>query len=214
MMGWLYLAAAAAEAALALWGPWALPWRRLVAADWLFLALPALHAAAGILYLAVPRGRQGPFLRLALSELLFLVSLVFFLFAWIFALNANMDYVQRFFAGGGKVRLGLDTRAERLAAAVRYLPLLAADAFIGRLGRLGRLAGRPASGAAGPAGGRSPAVGCGAGPCPWCSSRWPSACSAFPPSRPWTAWASCASWPWSPCSWSWKAAPSPPAGCT
>ena len=96
-MGWLYLAAAAAEAALALWGPWALPWPRLVAADYPFLALPALHAAAGILCLAVPRGRRGPFLRLALSELLFVLSLVFFLFAYIFALNANMAYVQRFF---------------------------------------------------------------------------------------------------------------------
>jgi apolipoprotein N-acyltransferase len=126
-MGWLYLAAAAAEAALALWGPWALPWSRLVTSDWLFLALPALHAAFGLLSLAVPRGRQGPFLRLMLSELLFLLTLVFFLFAWIFALNANMDYVQRFFAGGAKVRLALDTRAQRLAAAVRYLPMLAAD---------------------------------------------------------------------------------------
>ena len=124
-MGWLYLAAAAAEAALALWGPWALPWRRLVYTDYLFLALPVLHASAGILCLALPRGRRWPFLHA--SELLFTLSLVFFLFAYIFALNANMDYVQRFFAGGGKMRLALDTRAERLAAAVRYLPLLAAD---------------------------------------------------------------------------------------
>jgi apolipoprotein N-acyltransferase len=139
-MGWLYLVAAAAEAALALWGPWALPWRRLVAADWLFLALPALHAAAGILCLAVPRARRGPFLRLALSELAFLASLASFLFAWIFALNANLDYVQRFFAGGGKVRLALDTRAERLAVAVRYLPLLAADLAAYLWGRLGRSA--------------------------------------------------------------------------
>jgi apolipoprotein N-acyltransferase len=166
-MGWLYLAAAAAEAALALRGPWALPWARLVAADWLFLGLAALHAAAGILSLALPPRRQGPGrraglpptsrrppadlpptsvsgsavglrrrappsgsaggLRLAAGELLFLLTLVFFLFAWIFALNANLDYVQRFFAGGARVRLELDTRAQRLAAAVRYLPLLAAD---------------------------------------------------------------------------------------
>jgi apolipoprotein N-acyltransferase len=135
-MGWLYLVAAAAEAALALWGPWVLPWNRLVAADWLILALAALHAASGVLCLAVPRGRRGPFLRLALSELLFLLTLVFFLFAYIFALNANMDYVQRFFAGGGKVRLALDTRSERLAAAVRYLPLLVADLAAYLCGRL------------------------------------------------------------------------------
>ena len=125
-MGWLYLAAAAVEAALALWGPWALPWGRLVYTDYLFLALPVLHACGGILCLALPRGRRWLFLHV--SELLFTLSLVFFLFAYIFALNANMDYVQRFFAGGGKMRLALDTRAERLAAAVRYLPLLAADA--------------------------------------------------------------------------------------
>lgn len=126
-MGWLYLAAAAVEAALALHGPWTLPWRRLVYTDGLFLALPALHAAAGLFTLALPRARQRPFLRRHVSELLFTLSLVLFLFAWIFALNANLDYAQRFFAGGLKMRLALDTRAERLAAAVRYLPLLAAD---------------------------------------------------------------------------------------
>ena len=159
-MGWLYLAAAAAEAALALRGPWALPWDRLVGADGLFLALTALHAAAGILCLAVPRGRGGALLRPVLSEALFLLGLVFFLFACIFALNANMDYVQRFFAGGGKVRLALDTRAERLAAAVRYLPLLAADLAAWLWGRLG-------------GGGGSAGCWPAAGRCPWRSPRWP-----------------------------------------
>ncbi len=160
-MGWLYLAAAAAEAALALWGPWALPWSRLVAADWLFLALPALHGVSGVVWMAVPRGRRGPFLRLHLSELLFLLSLVFFLFAYIFALNANMDYVQRFFAGGAKVRLALDTRAERLAAAVRYLPMLAADLAAYLCGRLSSRAapGRSWGPAAAGAEARLPAVG-------------------------------------------------------
>jgi len=142
-MGGLYLAAAAVEAVLALHGPWALPWGRLVYTDGLFLALPALHAAAGLLALALPRARQRPLLRLHASELLFTLSLVLFLFAWIFALNANLDYAQRFFAGGAKMRLALDTRAERLAAAVRYLPLLAADLAAYLWARLSR---RPAPG--------------------------------------------------------------------
>ena len=87
------------------------------------LALPALHAAAGVASLSVPARRRGPFLRLHLSELAFTLTLVFFLFACIFALNANMDYVQRFFAGGAKMRLALDTPAA--AGRRRALPAAA-----------------------------------------------------------------------------------------
>lgn len=43
------------------------------------------------------------------------------LFAWIYALNGDMDYVQRFVATSGVLRLD-DTRVERAAALIRYLP--------------------------------------------------------------------------------------------
>jgi apolipoprotein N-acyltransferase len=138
-MGWLCVAGAALEAALLFRGPWAVPWDRLVLSDYAYLAILAMHLVSGILLLAVARGPARRFgLRLVLPEPLFLVTLVFFLFSYIYALNANMDYAQRFFAGGGKVRLALDTRAERLAAAVRYLPLLAVDLCAYLLARLRR----------------------------------------------------------------------------
>ena len=57
-------------------------------------------------------------------ELLISASLLLFLFAYFFALNANMDYVQRFIESGGNLRMALDTTAERGIAALRYLPLL------------------------------------------------------------------------------------------
>jgi apolipoprotein N-acyltransferase len=148
-MGWLYLAAAALEAALLFLGPWAVPWDRLVLSDYTYLVLLAVHLAAGVLLAALARGGRRPRLRLILPEPLFLLALLFFLFTYIYALNANMDYVQRFMASGGAVRLALDTRRERLAAAVRYLPLLAAGLAAYLWPRLRRAeAGRGPGGAA------------------------------------------------------------------
>jgi len=64
---------------------------------------------------------------LFVPEILAAVSLLFFLFSFIFALNANMDYVQRFISGGGNLRLALDTRTERLLVWTRVFPLVAVD---------------------------------------------------------------------------------------
>jgi len=147
-VGWSYLAAAALEAALLFIGPWAVPWDRLVLSDYTYLALLALHLGAGVLLLALARGGRRPRLRLILPEPLFLLALMFFLFTYIYALNANMDYVQRFMASGGAVRLALDTHRERLAAAVRYLPLLAAGLATYLWPRLRQAEARRSSGAA------------------------------------------------------------------
>ena len=54
-------------------------------------------------------------------ETLLSCGLLLLLFAWIYALNGDMDYVQRFVATSGVLRLD-DTRAERAAALIRYLP--------------------------------------------------------------------------------------------
>lgn len=62
-------------------------------------------------------------------QLLFALSAVFFLFSYIYATNANMDYVQRFMATHGNLRLAPDSSKERLAAFLRYLPLLVIDTF-------------------------------------------------------------------------------------
>ena len=98
--------------------------------------LVALHLAAGALLLAGPARRRAgrPFasaesawFRLHASELLLVLTLCLGLFSYLFAANANLDYVQRFMASGGNVRLAPDTRRERLAVALRYGPLLLAD---------------------------------------------------------------------------------------
>jgi apolipoprotein N-acyltransferase len=113
--------------------------------DWLYAALLMLHAAAGAAFLICStRGRRAgqarrPFLFLVFRspEMLFALSLALFLFAYIFATNANMDYVQRFIASGGRLRLAPDSARERLAACLRFLPLLALDAFMVAFPRLG-----------------------------------------------------------------------------
>jgi apolipoprotein N-acyltransferase len=152
-MGFLYIAAAIGLGALLYWGPFAVPLASLLHADYLYLALLLGHLVCGSVLIAVgagvrqrrgfpstSRGRSsqeaGPLLRpqqgtaeaprafLRIPEVLFVLCLLFFLFSYIYALNANMDYVQRFVKSGGAVRLALDTRRERLTAIVRFGPLL------------------------------------------------------------------------------------------
>ena len=98
--------------------------------------LAGLHLAAGALlaaglarrWAARPFGFAGsPGFRLHAPELLLALTLCLGLFSYLYAANANMDYVQRFMASGGNVRLAADTRRERLAVALRYGPLLCAD---------------------------------------------------------------------------------------
>lgn len=63
---------------------------------------------------------------LGVTEAVFVFGLILLWFEYIFAANANMDYVQRFMASGGDLRLAIDTATERRAVALRYGPLLAA----------------------------------------------------------------------------------------
>ncbi|MCX7029179.1 MAG: apolipoprotein N-acyltransferase [Spirochaetes bacterium] len=123
--------------------------------------LVGLHLVAGaLMFASLARRRaglpfaaaRGPWFRLHASELLLVLTLCLSLFSYLYAANAGMDYVQRFIASGGDVRLAPDTRRERLAVALRYGPLLAADVAWLVLGRLAPVF-RPAA-AVGP---RSPA---------------------------------------------------------
>ena len=85
------------------------------------IVLAFLHGAYGV-FLGVRSGEKSgtPFM----PEFLFAYALILFLFAYIFASNANLDYVQRFIRSGGNLRLAMDTGAERLTAALRYAPFL------------------------------------------------------------------------------------------
>ena len=58
------------------------------------------------------------------EEVLLAFAGIGFLFSYIFAANANLDYVQWFIRSGGNLKLAPDSRTERLVAFVRYGPLL------------------------------------------------------------------------------------------
>ena len=92
--------------------------------DLLYLNLIGLHALfAGILY----RNRT---IKTGSIEALAATTTVLFLFSYIFASNANMDYVQRFASGKTYLNFGPDSSTERLNSLLLYLPILAADAAI------------------------------------------------------------------------------------
>jgi apolipoprotein N-acyltransferase len=106
----------------------------LRAPDIVYPALLAVHAAAGAALLVVARvsvfsrARGRIFLFLRAPEVLLALAAVFFLFSFIYATNANMDYVQRFMKFHANLLLAPDSSAERLSACLRYLPLVCLDA--------------------------------------------------------------------------------------
>jgi apolipoprotein N-acyltransferase len=104
-----------------------------VSAGILTTALIVLHAACGILLVLVLfRGRSSrsaAFLLVRVPEILLALSSVLFLFSYIYATNANMDYVQRFMATHGNLRLAPNSAQERAEACLRYLPLISLDAL-------------------------------------------------------------------------------------
>ncbi|MBU8913086.1 MAG: apolipoprotein N-acyltransferase [Spirochaetales bacterium] len=111
--------------------------------DMPYFVLIGLHYLWGaVLFLSSTEYRQfsrGAYRRLIfVPELLAAASLLFFLFSFIFATNANMDYVQRFIQSGGNLRLALDTDTERFLVWVRVFPLVAVNVgayFLFRFGR-------------------------------------------------------------------------------
>ncbi|HEY9594299.1 MAG TPA: hypothetical protein VHE79_07475, partial [Spirochaetia bacterium] len=97
------------------------------------IVLVGLHAACGALLLFVAfRGRQTrttAFVVVRVPEILFSVTTVLFLFTYIYATNANLDYVQMFMRTHGNLQLAPNSRQERLTACLRYLPMLVLDAL-------------------------------------------------------------------------------------
>ena len=85
----------------------------------LFLALELL--LAGLLIL-----RPRPLF----NQILIILGGTLFLFAWFFARNANMDYVQRFVAHGGSLKVASSTARQQLEVAFRFLPLLVTNIIL------------------------------------------------------------------------------------
>jgi apolipoprotein N-acyltransferase len=86
-------------------------------ADCLVLGLICIQAMVGLCALL---GREPGFL----VEIAWAPAFVLFLFAYIHALSANLDYVQRYIASGGQLRLAESTALEQAYAILRYGPLL------------------------------------------------------------------------------------------
>ncbi len=156
-MGFLYVAVSLVSGALLIWGPFSQSLADLTISDYPYLFILAAHLVCGcVLEAAAGRARRSNRLQAQggevdgsvprefyrIPEVLFVICLVFFIFTYLYALNANMDYVQRFIASGGAVRLALDTRQERLAACVRFCPLLFINGLFYLLLRLGRRSSR------------------------------------------------------------------------
>ncbi len=110
----------------------------------IYIGLLCLHAGClAPLLVAVARRRsvrQLPLdpLLLRAPELLFSITALLFLFTYIYATNANMDYVQRFMASHGNLRLAPNSTQERRSALLRFLPLLALDLVWYAAPRIGR----------------------------------------------------------------------------
>jgi len=122
--------------ALFIIGPFGMESRRTVS-DFLYLALAASHLLWAVATLhrrrlhgliKVPDSTAAPAPTRA-PEILVSVTLIFALFSYIFATNANMDYVQRFAESGGNLRLAPDSLTERLNSLLRFCPFLLADFF-------------------------------------------------------------------------------------
>ncbi|MFP4562526.1 MAG: apolipoprotein N-acyltransferase [Spirochaetia bacterium] len=105
--------------------------------DFLFAALITAHAGWGIILSAARRrGTYHAFFRA--PEVLFAAGFILFLFSYIYASNANMDYVQRFASSRGNLYLAPDSRVERLNSLARFLPFLLLDGSVIILVRLRR----------------------------------------------------------------------------
>ena len=112
------------ETGMALYGPYAVPVFDLRSLPLFLLIFATLLLGARLGLGAPPYGTAGVGRLSFTTELVLALGLLLFLFNYIFAANANMDYVQRFMESGGNLQLAVDTTTERRIVAVRYLPLV------------------------------------------------------------------------------------------
>ncbi|MGM0673613.1 MAG: apolipoprotein N-acyltransferase [Spirochaetota bacterium] len=128
--GGLLLVLSAAGLYFSFGGPFALSDPGL--GDSLFFLLIGLHFLWGAVLVfrrdVLELHRAKWFFRM--PEVLLSYSVVLFLFAYFFALNANMDYVQRFIETGGDLRLAVDATTERRLVFFRYFPFVLADVAV------------------------------------------------------------------------------------
>jgi len=99
--------------------------------DYLVLVLLALQLVVGLLaLLSIEPG--------VLVEIVWAPALILFLFAYIWARSANMDYVQRYIASSGQFQLAESTALEQLYAVLRFGPILILNALYYIVSRISR----------------------------------------------------------------------------
>lgn len=128
--GGLLLALAFASLYFSLAGP--IPIADPGPGDVFYFLLIGLHYVWGIGLILHGNVTGTRYLRhfVRVPEVMLSYALLLFLFAYFFALNANMDYVQRFMESGGTLRLAIDTTTERRLVYFRYFPYVVIDALI------------------------------------------------------------------------------------
>ena len=110
-------------------GPFGMPGQKKVLSDLIFLFLVCLYLFWGYRMLRKDDKNRAfdslPF-NVHITELLLAAVIILFIFSYIYASNANMDYVQRFAAGKGNIRMAPDSKTERLNinAVAKYLVTL------------------------------------------------------------------------------------------
>ena len=95
----------------------------------LYFIILCLYLTEAALFLVKNSVRRSSILYY-FPEINFIITLLFFMFSYIYASNANMDYVQRFMASSGKLNLALDTHLERLHSSLQFVPLLLANLIV------------------------------------------------------------------------------------
>ncbi len=98
-------------------GSLAIPTKGIGMTEVIVLIVFALQALVGILALV---GKESKLF----WEIVWAALSVLFLFNYIYATNANMDYMQRYIASTGQLRLAENTTVERFHAIARYVPSL------------------------------------------------------------------------------------------
>ena len=93
--------------------------------DILFFSAFFSHIIWALSLAALRKKENNPAVRT--SEVFIVISLMFFLFTYLYAANAGLDYVQRFAASSDVLSFAPDTKTERLISVLLYLPFLSSD---------------------------------------------------------------------------------------
>ncbi|MEW5813979.1 MAG: apolipoprotein N-acyltransferase [Spirochaetota bacterium] len=112
-----------------LFGPVGMPKGKKLFSDYLLLVLIGPHAIWVLAATKSNRRTLHPLL-FRIPEVLFMATLILFLFSYLFASNANMDYVQRFALTSGSLRFAPDSRIQRLNSWLQHGPFLLFDLFV------------------------------------------------------------------------------------